>query len=1298
MTPGFCPERLLSAQLPQKKSAQTMESVSDTWLNFGPSSGVIDGILAILCGVGIFLLLLPFLPKNTTIPQPRRYQQIRRVTCRESMKKLDRAQNMISLLQSRVQKYQDKDSHHAHQCEDHPDEVCRAVSGVAQSPVAEEVDNDQPKLSLPLKCTSPVLIPSSPTVHMPSSGAYLPHPPDESVLSLSSIQSPVQCHPLALPMGIDQQSCSTHTSWPASPAPMISGTDHADCAHSTLSWCQTTVKTLCLSMSSSCQSQQEKNSCPPQGGLFWEEHTLRQTKSGSFSLTPPNMELRSPDRKEINKHIEKASFLKQVKPSYHLPLKNMLKSLGDMQKTRAPVSSWITKGQFKQMYRQFSDPKILEKKYIQLFWGLPWLHSESLVATAWNSTSQYPLRFNWIVGTFQEQMKANISPLLSQSQSLCDLQFESQSSIGTLSDDQNTSVVQAHFALENEPLFSQYQSRACSPSWRKKESLIQTKNQLPEWLFLQNEVGSEWMLHPIPKKTQKIFTVFTTSEDKMVDCVFAKDFSINPQLQERLEKLIKEWINKHYKELSLNIELSLSSSSSLEIKQHQGNTTKSCQLEGKHRYSKPYVLAGRSKKEEVSKHLSQVPEVQESERSRVKLFLRSEESGSDLDVSSSESANDIMKSLDDSLEQRLKRHLDRKLGHIYTGFIPESVARSRLDANETGKMLDPRVKNRKSGSSKIGKDCAKTSLKEDFLDSITRSVLEAHIRKYWVNHRWGLPLKVLKPINILKSSPQRKVSPSQSSSQSSTIVSGTPSRVKKPNFKECPQTPLERKIQTKTAPIPEQPVQLPSPSSAQIQKLCSKISIGSKQVSMGTSLSQPTEDTQPTDSLKSNIEATKIESRSLEQARKKSSELSPDAVISTKVSKVEITNCMSPQSCQQEKVVGENLGSVKATETTGTAEAEKLPAPQPDSKSTLDSSVQTQDEYLSTISKKSSSTSTSTLFHKIPVHHHREEIVRELKSKMKQQPADGQKHVLLTSHNVPSQVPQVPQVPRYHIQKSPMGEQFARPVRCIYKTDGRVDPRNSLDPRNPRSSSFVDPWKGQRNVACVSPRPRKQKGTEESKITPLSHRVCLFPGKPTASSPECKCLQKQAPQNLFSKLRLFIQSIFANKKDKGQDPLQNRRPTVASAKSQGVGKSRMMMGGEMSEAQRLMEALGKILEEKCANNQGLQDTKLHVHKNLPSVHGTLCSHKPQYYTDQGKYTASSTETTPNNHSFFIRGTQVRNQQLSKRVRFKDEEQAMDVHPATNLKKTVHPDSSCQFKPEVPGAHNHYHLCMRHPAF
>lgn len=78
---------LPSAQLPEGSSAiqmtehflSSLNSVIATWLSSSLAPWVTDTIFAILCGVGLFLLLLPFLENKPSSSPHRKYRKIKKV-------------------------------------------------------------------------------------------------------------------------------------------------------------------------------------------------------------------------------------------------------------------------------------------------------------------------------------------------------------------------------------------------------------------------------------------------------------------------------------------------------------------------------------------------------------------------------------------------------------------------------------------------------------------------------------------------------------------------------------------------------------------------------------------------------------------------------------------------------------------------------------------------------------------------------------------------------------------------------------------------------------------------------------------------------------------------------------------------------------------------------------------------------------------------------------------------------------------------------------------------------------------
>ena len=71
------PERTLRVQLPESNSAIQMEnflslleSVETSWLTPSSTTSAMDMILAFVCGVGLFYLILPLLPLDSPSPPP----------------------------------------------------------------------------------------------------------------------------------------------------------------------------------------------------------------------------------------------------------------------------------------------------------------------------------------------------------------------------------------------------------------------------------------------------------------------------------------------------------------------------------------------------------------------------------------------------------------------------------------------------------------------------------------------------------------------------------------------------------------------------------------------------------------------------------------------------------------------------------------------------------------------------------------------------------------------------------------------------------------------------------------------------------------------------------------------------------------------------------------------------------------------------------------------------------------------------------------------------------------------------
>uniref|UniRef100_A0A8I5NMM6 SPATA31 subfamily E member 1 n=1 Tax=Papio anubis TaxID=9555 RepID=A0A8I5NMM6_PAPAN len=100
------------------------------------------------------------------------------------------------------------------------------------------------------------------------------------------------------------------------------------------------------------------------------------------------------------------------------------------------------------------------------------------------------------------------------------------------------------------------------------------------------------------------------------------------------------------------------------------------------------------------------------------------------------------------LENKLQIHLARKVGEIKEGWIPVPVRRSWLMVKCAVPQSDAHRKPGKLASWRGGKAHANTSRELSFLQPCTQQMLEVHLLRFRVRHRWGPDLQSLEPINV----------------------------------------------------------------------------------------------------------------------------------------------------------------------------------------------------------------------------------------------------------------------------------------------------------------------------------------------------------------------------------------------------------------------------------------------------------------------------------------------------------------------------------------------------------------------
>ncbi|CAH6795465.1 spermatogenesis-associated protein 31 [Phodopus roborovskii] len=530
---------------------------------------------------------------------------------------------------------------------------------------------------------------------------------------------------------------------------------------------------------------------------FLESHLSSPLPNMKFTRSPQLMTWQSWCRKKFRTHHRKSPkawgddlkklkekgkdglFLEDISPGHHLnSLGNMSKSPSTKQDSTTLPPFWNLEEKSEQLMatQELPYPKIFgdhfQQKYKQLFWGLPSLHSESLVAAAWiPQTSSLPspfFLFNVISSVYPIQMQDKMSPVLSHTHPLSYLDLRSSPLILSPPQFQTPALNQLHLQAPLPALlppslpYTRDYGTSCSQS-QSKPQCLPTEIQYIERPLLTKQLESSLAFPLMDQRPQEVYDVLAPnlSQDWAVS-ILPDNFPISFELREKLEQHIQKWLIQHRWDLPRKIQ------ESLEVMQFQNTVTGTCQTRDKHDPSQSFVSMGEHSKDsqkvrfqlekESGKNLGpilgkiskdpiryldktsakvQEANVLESERNSVKSLK-------------SNSRNDSTKHKDKNLENTLKAHLGTKSGQINQGLIPLSVRRSWLAMNNGFSMPDIYMETRNLASSKGSEKSMSSSQKLAFLNSDTRQALEAHVVRFWVKHKWGLPLKILKPINLFK--------------------------------------------------------------------------------------------------------------------------------------------------------------------------------------------------------------------------------------------------------------------------------------------------------------------------------------------------------------------------------------------------------------------------------------------------------------------------------------------------------------------------------------------------------------------
>ncbi|XP_069906642.1 spermatogenesis-associated protein 31A3 [Oryctolagus cuniculus] len=284
----------------------------------------------------------------------------------------------------------------------------------------------------------------------------------------------------------------------------------------------------------------------------------------------------------------------------------------------------------------------------------------------------------------------------------------------------------------------------------KSSSLTPTETEHPEWTFLRHQLGRRWASPSVEQRFQEVCHLLAPIffQNTWADSILPENFPISSDLRRQLQQHIQEWLIHHRWELPQCIQ------KSVELLQPQNKSPVTCQAKDKPGLTTSSVSMGECRKNpqdmrlqlgkkpgmKLCHFLGKVPEDPSRvlESSPVKaLGVSSEKSQRHLARSlKSDSGNNILGSRDKNLLENIPNvHLGAKSGQINEEMTPVRVGPSWTTDTHLSKSWET---------------CVSTSQELTFLNPFTQQALDSHIVRHWVKHRWSLPLKVLKFINILQ--------------------------------------------------------------------------------------------------------------------------------------------------------------------------------------------------------------------------------------------------------------------------------------------------------------------------------------------------------------------------------------------------------------------------------------------------------------------------------------------------------------------------------------------------------------------
>ncbi|XP_069891736.1 spermatogenesis-associated protein 31A6-like [Dipodomys merriami] len=723
----------------------SLKSVAIPWLSPELATFAMDMILAIVGGVGLYLLLLllPCFKENPSSPTPERkklteYSVEKRgqikcrkkraalKVCRAIREELEEIHDLASFLSSTPGKLDDTRSFQRFLKGDALGEVFNSESATAH-PSPRDSEEDTFSSTVSLKASRP--------------------PSPQGLQPLACTLSPVH-------MG-SSVSVESHSSQNVSQPPELSialGERSFPCSHFPPPVACTPPRHDSNSGLPPCDIRE----VPP-------ETTPQSSPTNSSRVPSPIPALNSdlldlPDR--VNSKREKLKSAFQEKEHPVASQGNMMKSLGSAQDTAVPQPFWNTEGKPQQLpdSQELFFPMVLQK-CCQLFWGLPFLHSESLVAPV--QMSGHPLDlpcvlFNSFLHLVPGQVQAKVLPPYFLQQPLLHHLVKSQPFTPTLTWPQPSPL--AEIQAYPHGMFSTPNLSCPSPPVRS--CTIPPVIQQLEHHLEKKHLECRRILCSVVEESHKTF-----SQDQ--GPCNQRDFSnqssdlISLEMRKKLEHHFQQRVLQHLYKTNRMIQLSPKNFTGTDQADHKYES-----LQNSTSIDYCYRKIQKTSECPVSQGWENCRNDRQHSMSRVVRALDRDAESCSVDFIKAKTQtkveSDLRPSSDSgyfSLTHSNKNYRgETSIAHLITKW--EQISRDKVPmhvSHSQGKTdALPPLENSNSSKNtggepplKTRETCKSSSQEVSHIDAATQQLLDVHIKKLWAKHQWSLCLKVLKPIKLL---------------------------------------------------------------------------------------------------------------------------------------------------------------------------------------------------------------------------------------------------------------------------------------------------------------------------------------------------------------------------------------------------------------------------------------------------------------------------------------------------------------------------------------------------------------------